>query len=600
MLNQLNVSIGQSSDKGRKAINQDFHGFFRPKEPLLTSKGFAVGLADGISSSEVSQHASEVAIKSFLEDYFCTPESWTVKTSVQRVLKATNTWLYLQTRNSPYRYSPDRGYVCTFSTLVIKSNTAHIFHVGDTRVYRMADSHLEQLTEDHRLWVSDGKSYLRRALGMKDQLELDYRSLPVEVGDVFVLATDGVYEFVDDKFITDTIKNCANDLDKAALAIRAEAFDRGSTDNLSIQIVRIGQLPQQDAVEAYRQLTTLPFPPELKPRMMFDGYEIIRDLHISHRSHIYLAIDVDIKEQVALKIPSVDLRDDPDYLERFLMEEWIARRINNAQVLKPCAQTRKRNYLYVATEYIQGQTLKQWMIDNPKPDVETVRGIVEQIAAGLRAFHRQEMFHQDLRPDNIMIDQAGTVKIIDFGSVRVAGLMEVASPFDQQNVLGTAIYTAPECFLGESGSERSDLFSLGVICYQMLSGRHPYGTQVARTRSRAAQAKLKYRSVLDEEHTVPAWVDEAIRKAVHPEPGRRYDALSEFIYDLRHPNKTFLNKTRPPLMERNPVVFWQSVSAIFAVIIIVLLATHPMSGQSSNVKPEKKQSVFKGETYDTR
>ena len=144
------------------------------------------------SSSEVSQHASEVAIKSFLEDYYCTSESWSVKTSVQRVLNATNSWLHLQTRNGPYRYSPDKGYVCTFSTLVIKSNTAHIFYVGDTRIYRLTDNHLEQLTEDHRLWVSKEQSYLQRALGMKEQFELDYRAFPLEVGDVFVLATDGV------------------------------------------------------------------------------------------------------------------------------------------------------------------------------------------------------------------------------------------------------------------------------------------------------------------------------------------------------------------------------------------------------------------------
>jgi len=572
MPNLLNISIGQGTDKGRKEINQDFHGAYTPKEPQLTSKGIAIALADGISSSGVSQHASEVAIKSFLEDYYCTPESWTVKTAVQRVLKATNSWLYLQTRNSPYRYSPDKGYVCTFTALVIKSNTAHIFHVGDTRVYRLIDNNLEQITEDHRLWVSKEKSYLRRALGMKEQLELDYHSFTLDIGDLFILATDGVYEFIDDKFIIETIKKYTGDLDKAASLIIEEALQQGSTDNLSIQIIRIDQLPIQDVDEAYQQLTTLPFPPELKPRMTFDGYEIIRDLHISHRSHIYLAVDIESKEQVALKIPSIDLRDTPDYLERFLMEEWVARRINNAHVLKPCLQTRKRNYLYIVTEFIKGQTLKQWMIDHPKPSVEEVRNIVEQIAKGLRALHRQEMFHQDLRPDNIMIDQNDVVKIIDFGAVRVEGLKEITRPIEQQNILGTALYTAPEYFLGETGTQRSDMFSLGTICYQMLSGKTPYGTQVANSRTKAAQRRLKYRSVFTKDREIPAWIDETIKKAVHPDPHKRYDTLSEFIYDLRRPNKAFLNKTRPPLIERNPVVFWQAVSFILAIIIIVMLA----------------------------
>ena len=155
--------------------------------------------------------------------------------------------------------------------------------------------------------------------------------------------------------------------------------------------------------------------------MVFDGYRIVRELHGSSRSHIYLAVDTANDTLVVIKIPSIDLRGDPAYLKRFMMEEWVARRIDSAHVLKPRLQSRKRNYLYVVTEFIDGQTLTQWMIDNPKPDLETVRGIVEQIAKGLQAFHRMEMLHQDLRPDNIMIDKTGTVKIIDFGSTKVQG-----------------------------------------------------------------------------------------------------------------------------------------------------------------------------------
>jgi serine/threonine protein phosphatase PrpC len=575
MPNQLKISIGQQSDKGRKEINQDFHGAYIPKEPLLSSKGIAVGLADGISSSEVSQIASKTAITGFLEDYYCTSESWTVKTSVQSVLLATNSWLYSQTRNSQYRYNQDKGYVCTFSTLVIKSTTAHIFHIGDTRVYRLVDNSLEQLTEDHRLWVSKDKSYLSRALGMKEQIDIDYQSLALEVGDVFILATDGIYEYTDEKFMVDAIRTHKGDLDKAAKVILDEAYQQGSTDNLTIQIVKVDQLPLQDIAEVYQQLTTLPFPPELKPRMEFDGYEIIRDIHISSRSHIHLAVDTETKEQVIIKAPSVDLREDAAYLERFLMEEWIARRINNAHVLKPSLQTRKRNYLYIVTEFIEGKTLAQWMTDNPDPDIDTVRTIIEQIATGLNAYHRQEMLHQDIRPNNIMIDQTGTVKIIDFGSTQVAGLKEITTPIGQQHILGTAQYSAPEYFIGEAGTTRSDLFSLGVIAYQMLSGRLPYGTQVAKAQTKSAQRKLNYQSVLDDDRTIPAWVDETIKKAVHPDPYKRYGEISEFIYDLRHPNKSFLNKTRPPLMERSPVLFWKSLSLILFIIIIFLMSTHP-------------------------
>ncbi len=158
------------------------------------------------------------------------------------------------------------------------------------------------------------------------------------------------------------------------------------------------------------------------------------------------------------------------------------------------APGRQRSYLYTVFEFIEGQSLAQWVTDNPRPDVEAVRNIIEQVAKGLQAMHRQEMLHQDLRPNNIMIDTTGTVKIIDFGAVRVAGITEIAGIAQQQHILGTLQYTAPEYFIGELGTARSDLFSLGVIAYQMLSGRQPYGTSVARATTPAAQRKLTYKS----------------------------------------------------------------------------------------------------------
>lgn len=574
MSSELKISAGQYSDKGRKETNQDFHGIYVPKEPQLSAKGIAIALADGISSSAVSDVASQYAVTGFLEDYYCTSEAWSVKTSAERILSATNSWLHAQTQKSQYRYDKDKGYVCTLSAMVIKSTTAHIFHVGDSRIYRLRGRALEQLTSDHRVWISQGQSYLGRALGIKPQLEIDYQTQQVEPGDVFVLVTDGVYEHVSEHDMAAIIHICAGEpdgLETAARSLVEKAFQQGSTDNLTAQIVRVDALPRQHDGEVARQLSSLPLPPILDARAAFDGYTIIREVHGSSRSHIYLAVDGETGAQVILKTPSIDLQADPAYLERFLTEEWIARRINNAHVLKPYVPTRKRHYIYVATEYIDGQTLSQWMIDNPRPELEAVRGVVEQIAKGLRAFHRLEMLHQDLRPDNIMIDRTGTVKIIDFGSTRVASLTEAAAPGEPAPVLGTAQYAAPEYFLGEGGTTRSDIFSLGVITYQMLTGRLPYGAEVAKCRTRAAQNRLRYDSVLHDDREIPAWIDGVLRKALHPDPARRYDELSEFLYDLRHPNRAFLDKTRPPLLERNPLLFWKGVSLILAVIIVVLV-----------------------------
>ncbi len=566
----LKVSIGQASDRGRKSINQDFHVAMTPGDTLLRSKGVAIAVADGISSSDVSQQASETALKGFIEDYYSTPESWTVKTSVLRVMQATNSWLYAQSRNGSDRFNLDRGYVCTFSAMVIKSTTGHVFHAGDTRVYRLSDGNFEQLTEDHRLWSGEGKSYLSRALGMRDRLELDYATYSLDEGDCFIIATDGVYEFCSDQFIVDLIGQYAHELDRAAEAIIAEALEKGSTDNLTLQILRIDSLPEHNITELHQQAGTLPFPPELRPRMNFDGFHIERSLHHSSRSHVYLATELGSGLKVILKIPSVDLRGSQEYLERFLMEDWIAQRVDNAHLLKPVKTLHRRHYLYNVTEYVEGQTLSRWMTDNPNPDIEKVRDIVQQIARGLNALHRQQMLHQDLRPANIMIDMHGTVKIIDFGSVSVAGIDEI-NGLPQHHILGTAQYTAPEYFLGEPGSIASDLFSLAVIAYQMLSGRLPYGTEVARASTRAAQLKLQYQSVLDDERSIPMWVDAALCKALHTNPARRYDTLSEFIYDLRQPNPQFLQQQRAPLMERNPILFWKSLSLLLFVLVIYLL-----------------------------
>nr|WP_295711729.1 bifunctional protein-serine/threonine kinase/phosphatase [uncultured Halomonas sp.] len=568
----LTISLGQHSDKGRKPSNQDFYGAYLPNESLRATKGIAIALADGISSSEVSREASEAAVGGFLTDYYATPATWAVKTSAQRVLQATNAWLYAQTRQSQYRYDLDRGYVCTLSAMVIKSTTAHLFHVGDSRIYQLAGNSLEPLTEDHRFWSSREVSHLSRAMGASQHLELDYRSLSISAGDVFVLTTDGVHDWLTAANMGAIIHAHWGDLDAAAEALITAAIESGSDDNLTVQIVRIDSLPAGDADELYAALSALPQPPELRAGSELDGYRIVRQLHASSRSHVFLAEEIASGEPVALKTLSTELSQDPASIERFVREEWIARRLDNVNVLKAPSQERPRHYLYTVLAYIEGQTLTQWMHDHPNADLATVRPIIEQIAKGLRAFHRLEMLHQDLRPDNVMIDNHGTVKLIDFGAAKVAGIAEAASDDRySHDILGTAQYTAPEYFLGEGGSPRADQYSLAVITYQMLTGTLPYGTEVAKTRTRAAQHKLAYQSALSENRELPVWVDEVLKKALHPSPHKRYPALSEFMFELRAPSTDMLKRAQLPLLERDPVLFWKGVSLVLAIVVIALL-----------------------------
>ena len=562
---KLAVTIGQHSAAGRKTLNQDFHGALVPVGAALALKGVALALADGISSSPVAHVAAETAVKSFLDDYYCTSDTWTVKIAASRVIEAVNSWLNAQNGGTSDR---NRGYLTTFSALVLKGRQAHVFHIGDSRVWRFGGGGLEQITNDHRVEISAEESYLARALGAAASVEIDYSRFDIEAGDVFVLTTDGVHDHVPPRAIAACIAE-ASDLDEAARDLVALALSNGSADNLTIQIVRIDALPPADAATALGESETLPPAALPQPPCDFEGYRIVRALHASSRSHIFLATDLRNGDRVALKVPSIDLRDDPDYLRRFAMEEWIARRISSPHVVSPAPAPHERKSLYIVTEFIEGQTLRQWMSDNPSPGLETVRRIVEQIARGLRAFHRKEMLHQDLRPENVMIDGEGTVKIIDLGSVRVAGVLEAMPDLDDGEMLGTVQYSAPEYFLGQGGSERSDLFSLGVIAYEMLTGRLPYGARMARARTARAQAKLSYVPAASFDPLVPDWVDGALRKAVHPSPLRRHEALSEFLADLRTPNPAFRTRS-VPLAERDPVAFWKGVSALLTLVILLL------------------------------
>ncbi len=566
----LSISLGQYSDRGRKAANQDFHGAVVPEGPALALKGAAIAIADGVSTSPVGHLAAQIAVGSFLADYYATSDAWTVERAAHRVISATNAWLHAETRRGRDAEDMDSGYVCTLAVAVLKARTAHLFHVGDSRIFRVAGESLEPLTEDHRVVLS-GRSYLGRAMGMAADVALDYRPVTLGEGDILVLSTDGVHEHLPPRAVARLIREGGDDLDAVARRIVEAALESGGEDNLTVQVVRVDRLPDADAADFLDQAHDLPAPPLPEAPADFDGYRLLRRIHANNRSHIYLAREADTGAAVALKMPATDLRADPALLRRFAMEEWIAARTDSPHLLKAMPPARPRGFLYVVTEHVEGMSLRQWMYDNPAPDLETVRGVLDQIVRGLRALHRNEITHCDLRPENILIGRDGALKIIDFGSARVEGLVQAAPDRAGEAMLGTLQYAAPECLYGDPPSWRSDLFSLGVIAYEMLTGRLPYGAEAGRVRSPSQARALRYVPARHESRAVPGWIDGALRTAVHPDPGRRQEALSEFAADLRTPNGRYVQAGRVPLAEANPVRFWQAVSAVLTAALLGLL-----------------------------
>ena len=563
MSSRLEVAYACSSEAGIKPRNADAADARVPGDDMLLSKGVAAAIADGMSSSEGGREASQVCVTGFLNDYYSTPESWRVKTAASRIMSTLNTWLCGQGEN---RYDSPRGMVTTFSAAVIKSTTAHLLHVGDSRIYLWRGGRLEQMTRDHRVWVSTDQEMLTRAMGIDGHLEIDYRALALEAGDRLLFTTDGVHDFLTDRQLQEILQQYRDNLQQAVREVTAQALKAGSDDNATCQLLEVISLPGEAVDDIYHRVVELPFPPHLKPGMNIDGYSIQRELHASKRSEVFLVVDGSNGEQLTLKTPSINFKDDAAFLSRFLNEEWVGRRINNPHVMK-IHTPRRRRFLYHVAEYIEGQTLRQLIDDRGRLELPVARDYLAQTVIGLRAFHRMEMVHQDLKPDNLMIDHSGLLKIIDFGSARIAGVEEIESEIDHNLPQGTLNYTAPEVLAGERGSRRADIFSLGVIAYEMLTGQLPYGD-----RERPLPGhKMRYQPAAQHVPELPAWVDAALKKATDPSPLNRYDTLSEFLQDLNHPNSSLVPQHKQPLLRRHPVRVWALLAALLLISNLVTL-----------------------------
>ena len=301
-----------------------------------------------------------------------------------------------------------------------------------------------------------------------------------------------------------------------------------------------------------------------------DGFEVESILHMGTRSTVYRVRELGTARRLAMKVPGEKFAEDLNYIESFQRECWIAQRVSHPSLVKPHVPAQESRFLYQLYDYIEGPTLRQWMHDHPQPSLEQVRKIIEPLIAALRALQRRGMVHRDLKPENILLPPNAAPVIIDYGTVQVAGLRELASSVLEEEVPeGSADYIAPEYLLENTASSTSDLFSLAVISYEMLSAKLPYRLGNLTYRLPKSFDEWRYQPLRHERKDLPLWLDLTLQKALEPRPGRRYQAFSEFQHDLRQANPELLaNAARRPLMERNPVVFWQSVSALLGGIAL--------------------------------
>ncbi|UCD66983.1 MAG: serine/threonine-protein phosphatase [Betaproteobacteria bacterium] len=185
------LAIGYASAAVGDKNNEDCFGVITPQEmPEAAERGTAVALADGGSAGGTGRVASELTVRSLLHDFYATPSDWSVERAIDTVLCSVNDWLYVQNGRDP----DFGGVVSTLSMLLFGNSRFHLAHVGDSRVFRWQAGTLERLSDDHTWPRRDMRHVLRRAVGLDSHLVIDFQSGQTRFDDVFVIASDGVWE----------------------------------------------------------------------------------------------------------------------------------------------------------------------------------------------------------------------------------------------------------------------------------------------------------------------------------------------------------------------------------------------------------------------
>lgn len=569
----LNVAIGQYSSAGVKPQNEDAIGIRVPSGSALNTKGIAAVIADGVSASEGGKEASCTAVTSFLSDYYSTHDSWSVEASGSKVLNALNRWLYGQ---GQHIVNSEKGYVTTFSALILKTGSAFIFHIGDSRVYRLRGGELEQITRDHTAVVGGGQRYLARALGIDLNLEVDCHRLDLHRDDIFILTTDGLHEWIKLKELQDMVAAPAAEaaktgqpLDALCEQIVARALANGSDDNVSMQVVSVCSPGSSATENVQEKIDSLPWPPALAPGQVVDGWRVQRVVAGSGTNAVYVVENQADGRRGVLKAPPPDSAGDSATFERFVFEEWVGSRIASSQVAKIMRGDQPKTFLYYVSEYIEGSTLDRLLREHTCLPVVDAQNIITQVISGLRAFHRKDVVHQDVGPERIIYTGEG-IKIIGFGRYQASTVEGRHGAIGRQPSQRDREYCAPEYLMLHSLSTRSDQFSLAVLFYKLLTGKHPYGEEYGRCKTAEDYAQLHYTPSYELNPLIPHWLDCAIGRALSIAPLARYATLAEFASDIKTPNPAYEQKGRTS-WNLNRLWVWKLLTAVLVMTNAIAL-----------------------------
>jgi serine/threonine protein phosphatase PrpC len=558
----VRASIGFVSKTGPRKNNEDFAGALLGAELPEPRQEVIAAIADGIGGAKGGRVAAETAVRGFLDGFCDLPETMEVQRAGAKIVSALNGWI-----NSLGRQDPAlAGMGCTFTALVLRGRIAHLLHVGDTRAYRLSGDRLTCLTIDHVRQTATGRSHtLARALGVEAEVRLDYATQPVAPHDRFLLCSDGVHGFLGEQEIVHILRDRSAPGDTAT-ALVAAALRSGSTDNCTALVLDVVALPAAGSVDINAAIQQLPVIPVPILGETIDGFVLKALISDGRYSRLFAAEDEVEGGNVALKFPKPQIASVEAYRAAFLREAWVGARVNNPSVgrvieLPPGRQT----CLYTVMPLYPGELLEVRLSRRPALGLEEGRNITVTLARAVAALHRAGIIHRDIKPDNVILEGGGALKLIDLGVVRVPGLEE----FPPENTPGTPAYMAPEMFAGEPGNEATDIYALGVTMFRAFTGEFPYGNLDAVSPPR--RNRPKDLSALRPD--LPAWLEAALARAIAVDPAKRFDDMIEFALVVEAGPARAPTAIRQPrtLYERAPLQVWQGLAALLAIALLASL-----------------------------
>ncbi len=569
---QLSLSYGQAYVAPDRRHHRSSMSVRCPQPGQLNAKGACAVISDSTQRNSMAKQAGDLSVRGFLADYYSTPDHWDVKTSANRVLRALNGWCYSQSQ-----CVAEGSYVSSLSAMVYRCRTAHLFHLGDTLVFRLRGAEFEQLSRDH---VADlgGYRYPSRALGMDGSIDIDYGQFPIKQGDIFLFTTQAVLGTLMPSDYVQLIRQDASDLNAAcdrlaeAAVQRAQARGYGA-EQFCFQLVRIDELPDEQPDHPGRAYGELPIPPELSPGDRLDGLEVSAVLSRTAQSRVYRVRDVNTEREMVMKAPSPELSNRNAYLEHFLLQQWVVERVKSPFVVRIMESSRPRRYLYYLMAYVEGETLTEWARRHPQASLVQRLDIANQLGKAIQSLHHRDILHQQIHPGNVLIDLHGQVVLTDFSACRARG--EGGGHREARELLrqvGLTEHSAPEYALDDSIGRRSDQYSYASTIYWLLTGELPYELTPNRLRSHTDLEQLSYRSARTRNPEVPPALDEALRRALDPQRSLRYRRLSEFLRELRLPLAAERRDVSPRAgrrVFRDSGHFWQGVAGILLLLLIL-------------------------------